>query len=289
MNKQNGTALITALFIMALCAIIATGIYWELRVSIARTRLMQLAFNKSAAFDAAKYWAISELSQSNVQQNLVFPTINISGINVSGVLSDAQGILNINDLLSTHGAQAFLTLVSLVSPNTDPATANQILSQIQLYLTFGKSHLQNYTPALNTIPNHLFITTDLLSMVTDISPELLQNLSPYIIALPEQTNLNINSLNVLMWQIVGAGITASQAQSLVNIIKQLQPLQNINNFLQNPMVSNLTLMNDLFTTQSNYFLLQIQADNGTYHWNQTVVLKKVNKNNQLNISVVYQN
>ena len=289
MNKQNGTALITALFIMALCAIIATGIYWELRVSIARTRLMQLAFNKSAAFDAAKYWAISELSQSNVQQNLVFPTINISGINVSGVLSDAQGILNINDLLSTHGAQAFLTLVSLVSPNTDPATANQILSQIQLYLTFGKSHLQNYTPALNTIPNHLFITTDLLSMVTDISPELLQNLSPYIIALPEQTNLNINSLNVLMWQIVGAGITASQAQSLVNIIKQLQPLKNINNFLQNPMVSNLTLMNDLFTTQSNYFLLQIQADNGTYHWNQTVVLKKVNKNNQLNISVVYQN
>jgi general secretion pathway protein K len=271
-NSQSGSAIITALFIMALVTIMAVAMTTRLQIDIHRTQLL-LNFNK-IYFTASgvKYWAIGSLLQNARQSSNdtaaidhlpeYFPTINDNGVLLNGKLSDLQARFNINNMADPSYAKNFMHLLKYVAPTITALTALQIINGIEQHLLRNQSDLNSSVVADNDTSKKLanpFASISELRLIPGVSASLLQQLSPYITALPEVTPININTAPLAILRSLGDGLTEAQANTIINARQTKNGFKSIEEFTADPAFSNLNIPNQLITVTSNYFLAQANA------------------------------
>lgn len=294
-HKQQGAALITALFIMAITAILATAMALSLHLLIYNTDLVQNSDRAHLDLQGVEFWARAQILQFHKQLALLssqnkphflthFGPRQFENATVSGVIEDEQGRYNINNLGQKANAQGFVVLLKTVIPDLTTSQAMQLTYNI--YNKFQKTPVINGRHIGFTLPGEL-------SEVPGFNGVINQKLQPYITALPvvgtQVLPININTVSapVLMTLLPGK-LTLPQAQQVINCVKLHGRFYNKGNFT-NQCVKRLGLpsITDI-TTSSLYYKLRAQASIGWAQDLRTHLIEVVQGNkHQLETRLVY--
>lgn len=271
-TKKQGSALITALFIMTLIAIVATAITTRLYTDIYRTQRMEQSDRLYLASQAVTFWAMDRIMDKS-QKLISFGSLGkvleypeklqtiYPNVKISGVLYDLQARFNLNNLKKTSYQAMFYGLLEQKTPNLEAqnrkllldATINWVNGSvsegtvqhnewIDRYLKQTPIYYPGYQPMQNVSEFRL---------VYGVNAEIYQALSPFLTALPEETALNLNTASKELIRTLGNGLNDSDAQELLELrgIKGFSDLTKINPFLTKHNIS----ANEI-TLESNYYL-----------------------------------
>jgi len=148
---QRGTAIFSALLIVAIASTIATSLVVRQRIDIKRTQQMLSSEQAYRHAQGAIYWAkgivqniklkSDEEDQDNAQTQQQFPlqlpsTILSSrrGV-VAAQLDNLKDLFNINSLRNEDGVGKFVELLKKISPNYSDEQALQLAQTIQAWIT----------------------------------------------------------------------------------------------------------------------------------------------------------
>ncbi|WP_298624193.1 type II secretion system minor pseudopilin GspK [uncultured Legionella sp.] len=269
-NKSQGGALLTALFIMTLVAIVATAMSTRLQLDIYRTRLIIQHDKLYLASQAVTFWSLSELNnsknkftKSNAQGMVASYPRNMDSIynqvNLSGELYDLQSRFNLNNLVEKKYTLPFINLIGNVYPDANNKDKINIVEALKNWLmtydlSRGKDSYTSYYHAQNPPynPSHQLIkSTSELRLIKDISATFYLAMQPYITALPETTAININTAPKKILMSLGNGLKESKADELIMARGEngIADLKDINELIQK-----IDLPTEQITLESNYFL-----------------------------------
>ena len=128
------------------------------------------------------------------------PPLAVEGGQVTGLITDAQGLFNINNLVrgnepSKSDVGVFRQLLQSLSldPNLTDAVVDWIdnNSTVQPYGAEDLDYLQMKTPY--RAANQPMQSVDELRLVRGFTPEIVEKLRPWITALPQPTEINVNT------------------------------------------------------------------------------------------------
>ncbi|MBI2785154.1 MAG: type II secretion system minor pseudopilin GspK [Legionella longbeachae] len=211
-KNRNGSALLTALFIMTLVAIVATAMSTKVQLDIYRTKLILTHDKLYLASQAVTFWAMSQLSdkknkliKTNKQGMVSQYPRNMERVAntviLSGALYDLQARFNLNNLSNKKAMIGFVNLIGSINPNVVESEKMKLASALNNWisnydLALGKDNYLSYYLSLKPPyhPSHQMMTSaSELRLVKDISSSLYLELEPYITALPETSAININT------------------------------------------------------------------------------------------------
>lgn len=268
----KGSALITALFIMALIAAAATALIYEQQLTIANA---EQSFNYSQALQYSQLitdWAVDTLEQNLLHPStapadtipVYYPTTEIPGGQYRGVLLDMQAKFNLNNLRSPTTIAGFVNMIKIVLPNLeDPeGIAKAISNYLSPAGTYDDSYDQAYQKAgLSYSPPHRpMLDATELRKVAGVTHSIYQALIPYVTALPKSgTALNINTASLQDLTSVGTGISLETAKAIANG----RPYKNNEDIATNPTLQNHQLNEtSLLTASSNFFVARSLVETG---------------------------
>lgn len=233
-DKSKGAALVVALLITALVTILAVEISWRFNLAASRNGNRWFGMQARAYLEAVEDFArvvltldmeegeVDNLSEIWAQEQPPFPTDE--GY-VGGRIEDAQGRLNLNLLQEkvekpknggiptewskryTASQRRFIRLLQTVEFEEigvlDQSQAEAITEALIDWIDadsevsgFGGAEGDHYSrlePPI-TIPNREMISVSELSLVNGMFPQLYEAILPYIIALPADVGMNINTM-----------------------------------------------------------------------------------------------
>lgn len=218
-RKQSGMALLMAMLVVTIAAVTAVALSSEQSFSIRLTGNLQQ--NNTALMYAtgledyarlflhkdAKNSKTDHLEEDWAQE---IPVLPIEGGFLAGTLSDASARINLNSVLGSE--QAAKTLVQLcqqleISGDFVPALKDWIDENQISDATDGAE--DDYYTSLD-IPyrtaNRFMTDASELRLIKGVDAELYNTLRPYIVALPEKTLLNINTIEKEVFAAMDLGI-----------------------------------------------------------------------------------
>lgn len=292
MNKQHGSALLSALFIMTLVAIATTTLTLQLKTSIEQTRLVASTTQFQREFIAIRYWAMDALTHKKTKHlgrkpgetTLKTSRIRINGlphIEFSSELIDLNARLNLNNLTNSNTKTTFYQLAQhlleeKVGKKSYPLT--QAISQ------WVKAYKPGDAEDSNTLYAHLpMVSLSELKSIPKVDPKLIEPFMPYITALPPPTKININTVSeeVLMAMAKKDADTVKHMDDLISIrgedgLVSLAPIKDL--------LRKLQIDPKLLITESEYFLNVGHAKTKTQQITLYSLLRRV-KNNDKSYSV----
>lgn len=330
--SQKGSALLMALFITAISTIITMGLIERQRIDIHRSELM-LSSNQTYLYtQGAVVWAKHFLStdiypnannnSSNAESDttsnntttapanrankiikwpVVMPTQKLpDGSTVNAMIMDAQGFYNINNVQDESEQAYFIRLLKIILPSGAQQNVPDILNALLEWVSqqgqgsninleeYYMSHLPPYKAAHN-----LFTTISEIRLIKGVTPQIYNLISPYLIALPEKTSVNVNSATgpVLMAlsPSTDTNYNPQLAQQLIALRDQNGGFTNVNDFTAAPLVKQLNINTKALTTTSNYFLLRVDVNYNNARMTLFALLKrKLDANNKPSVTILWQ-
>jgi len=301
--KAEGSALISALFIMTLVAIAATAMSTRLQLDIYRTRMTIVHDKSYLASQLVAFWAMSTLSHKKEPNTTRDPTGKLMNfpvpfqhaypdVTITGQLTDLQSRFNVNNVQNTSYQPMFFNLlkdtvargtedqyrlilaatVRWVSPYAIGQHRDEFLDH---YITQNPAYLPAYQPMKNISEFRL---------VEGVNARIYQLMSPHVTALPEITPLNINTANKHVLKALGHGLTENDVNELLKArdkegIKTLQAL--------NPLLQRLDIAADQITLESHYFASVAHVSTPDQELTNTTVFKRTeNKKGKVTITIL---
>lgn len=302
-QKVQGSALLTALFIMTLVAIVATAMSTRLQLDIYRTRLVITQDKLYLASQAVTFWALNEL----INKNNRFTKINklnmvaqypknmeriYNQVQLSGGLYDLQAGFNLNNLIEKKSIPTFMHLINQVySKATGQERANIALGVKHWLLTYAPGRGEDiYTSYYLSqkppyYPSHQLIKSKSeFRLIKDVSAPVYLSLDPFITALPESTSININTAPKQVLMSLGDGLSGAQANELITARKDsgITDLKEINELLKK-----LNIPTDQITLESQYYLSVAYAKSDEFNLVVYSLLKRSrDRKGKLSVSVI---
>lgn len=304
MRRQQGSALVIALVIMAIATILATSLMWRTHLDMRRVTVQLHGQQATQYLLGAESWTkallredsseVDHLQEAWAQQALLLPIEGNTGY-IEGRLSDLQGKFNVNNLVDNNatgdqGAQEnqfvradwledFKRLLDLLG--LDPVIANATVDWLDRDIRptgfegaeddYYLSQPQPYRTA-----NREITSISELRMVKGMTPEQFTRLEPFITALPtggEPTTININTAPAEVLAAIGGEITAADAAEIVQVRAQ--------NPFKDAADMNQRLPNNLFGDSANHigvstshFLLRSTSGVGSVEITMYSVLRR---------------
>jgi general secretion pathway protein K len=301
LRNQKGAAIIVALFVVALVAAAATIMIERLRTDTRRT---ELTLNANAAYLYAQgsvAWAIDTLNNdwTHQQPNTVIdktpitsPVDHQNEAVIQSIISDAQGYFNINNLTDPNYQINFMRLIMIVAPETSLSDAQNITLATMDWIAQGSKNptLDEYYLKQNPpykAAHQIMLSPSELRLVKGMTPKLYDKLAPYIIALPNATQININNAGIPVLMCLSMTLSQQSAKSLSTAI-QANPFADIQTFMNNDIVKNNPFESSKITTTSNYFLLQTNVKVGDQTLTLYTMLNRVTQGTQAKTVVLWQ-
>lgn len=302
-HKSQGSALLTALFIMTLVAIAATAMSVRVQHDIHRTRLTIDNDKLYLASQAATFWAMSELSAA--KPRLIQPKKNgtvmdlpdnfqriYPGVSIRGGLYDLQSRFNINNLLNRKYQPFVFRLIEKIPNPPEPEQRRRLTMAIYQWispyipgpessntLNYYSSQKPPYYPANQTMKS-----ISELRLVEGINQKNFLDLSKLLTALPEETAININTTPLPLLKTLGNGLTNSQLDKLVTARGEKG---FINRKKLDPLLEKLNIRSDQVTIESKYFLLTVTSKSAdlqaTFY---TVIKRNVDKRGRITVNLI---
>ncbi len=263
-NSQTVSALITALFITAIVATLATVMAFRQAINIRHTQLFTTADRAYLNLQGVEDWAISELivaARSDAPETFpkVMPVISFQGAEISGALQDQLGLFNINVLRDPNFQPQFERLLQIITPNISSEQALKIAQSITAWLTSSNAD-EIYTrenPPYRAAHSRMAHISE-LRLVNGISNQIYLALAPYITALPVSENkININTAPMPVLGSLSAEMSESQAKAVEACRNEHGYFKDVGSFNAECIEkANITLDPGItLTTTSNYFLV----------------------------------
>lgn len=215
---------------------------------------------------------------------------------VSAVLMDAQSLYNLNNLSDENQQSSFVTLLQNILPGTYlqniPAITKAIVDWISPQGQNSNINIEEYY--LNHQPPYQvahkqFTTVGELRIVNGIDAQIYNILSPYLIALPETTPVNINTAPAVVLSSLSNNLTLSQAQALIGLRNNKGGYAQTNDFVSDPAVQKLEINSKNISTTSNYFLLRVDVKFNNVNMTIYCLFKRVvDQDNKIHVSKLWE-
>jgi len=297
LQKQRGVALLMVLIVITTLSALLYPLWQAQRMAMVRAQASQAQLQAWAVLISTQDWVKSALkfdaqqSKTDSLQELwaqPMPPMPFDGGTIGGWLEDAQGRLNVNRLANpdpVQRAQALeqfnrlcqvLTLecpfwsavADWVDSDDIPSTGG---AETATYLSMQ--------PARRAA-NQPIVTVEELQAVQGVSPIILQRLTPYLIALPQDFPVNINTAKMPVMMALAPWMTEDQAK-LVTARQQTSPFESLmqvsellrKNSVQDAEI-NLLVNERQLSVATQHFLLHAQADYGGRRWQAGALIKR---------------
>ncbi len=282
-HRQRGVALITALLIVALAALLASGMLNTQNLSIHRSG--NLIAQEQAWWYAigAENWAGKVLerdARDNQTDSLkedwatALNFLPVDGGFLKGGVTDQQGLFNLNNLAGTSADEAakqldrLLLQIEGVDPFSAPTLARAIADWIDLNdVTDSADAVEDdYYLSLRQLPyraaNRPMSSISELRLIKDVTPEIYRALAPYVTALPTTTSINVNTAPPQLLASLAPELTPD-AMTPVITQRETAPFKDVAEFLAHPAFTGREINAELLSVASDYFQLNVTATVGT--------------------------
>lgn len=231
--RMKGTALITALLVVALASAAAAAMLKQQHLDIRRASNIFNADQAGLYAQSAETWVKKVLlqdKQKNKTDSLadswatLHEPVEIEGGKVLVQVEDLQGRFNLNNLIDKDGKPneaeriRFQHLLSLLELDTD--LVFPILDWIDSDINAGFPGGAEDNEYLRAEPAHRtanapFVSSSELLQVKGIDSAIYERLKPYVSALPGQLAININTAPAMILAASVEGMALPEAEALV--------------------------------------------------------------------------
>lgn len=289
-QRQFGTALITALFVTALTAILATALMVSQRLLIRQTSLVNNADTMYLDLQGVQDWAQTTLTKNVDLLKIKSLQQHFHGTQLTGKIIAQGGLFNINSLAETKNQPRFIKLLRKIIPAMTAQQAGDVTKAISEWVLPSQS--DDYYTQLNPpyrAPHRLIINISELRAVRGVTASIYHALRPYITALPvRQYQVDVNYAPALVLMTLTDTMTLNQAQSLVACRKTHGLFKSVNDYIS-LCAPKLPIDNSSITVDDNYYLVEGTAERGDQQLQLTSLLMKYSQpNNHLATKILWQ-
>lgn len=229
--RQQGVALLAAVLVVALAAVLLAGLLGDGEQSRARTRNTLRAEQTWQLHRGVELWAENVLRRDQEQSPgfdargepwaLPMPPLPVPGGQLSGLLRDASGCFNLNNLV-VDGAERVESIAQferlLLALRLDPALAEAVADWIDsdgTPRTQGAEDLVYLAqrPAYRAANQGMRHPSE-LRLVAGVDDEVYRVLRPHVCAWPAPSEINLNFASPQIWMSLDTAITESVARAL---------------------------------------------------------------------------
>lgn len=300
---NQGAALITALFIMAIVVIIATSLIGRLHIDIERSDLLITSDKCYLAAQRVKYWAMGLLAEKIVILSQPFDPIQEGDLIVQGEIVDAQGLFNLNnmydkididpvDIIKVKTSKRhFMVLLKTLIPTMENVEAEQLVNALTYWLshTVTDQNIEESYLKTGYRVSHLAMSSPSeLRLIQGFSASIYNALAPFIIVLPKHTPVNINSASVPVLMSIGNGLSKEQAEQIIQIRNNLQGFKSLAEFNENEDIKKMNILEKDITVTSQYFLVRAHVVKNKQELTVYYLLERVEKDSVPQINIVWQ-
>ena len=273
-RQQRGLALITAVLVVAIVATVATTLalgeqVWFRQAQNMTDRAQAISLRQGALNYAAILLARDDASVDHLDELWAkpLPPLPVEGGMIAFVVSDAQGLFNLNNLVRT-GAPSVADIAMfqrlLTSQGLDPGLSEALRDWLDPdSTTQGGAEDAEYLslPQPYRTANQLLQSVDELRLVKGFSAKAVEKLRPYVIALPVATTVNINTAPD---QVLAALCTNLSAAALKPLIdgRVTQPFKSPGEFTVRLPSCTPVPATSLYGINTGYFLVTIDIRYG---------------------------
>ena len=278
MHRQQGVAIIMAVLISALVAAMAFLLAGRQRLWLFQLENQQdriaAAHVSIGAINLARL-TIRDDGRNNRYDHLAepwntpIPAIKVEEGKVAGVLLEAQGRFNINNLIKNQqiDSQQQAALGRLLERQ---GLSAGLADDIGQFLT---QRLQS-APSANIDLRSLPVDLAELAGLPSINPERMRQLTPWLVALPEPTPLNVNFVAPELLVALIPDLALSEAQRIL-AVRTTQPFESVAQFMEKvPSARRRDFERWAWTVQSDYFYIYTEAWYGRAYLRYQALLKR---------------
>ncbi|MDP1601682.1 MAG: type II secretion system minor pseudopilin GspK [Legionella sp.] len=301
--SMQGSALVTALFIMTLVAIAATAMSTRLQLDIYRTRLTILSDKLYLASQGVSFWTMGILSdkknhfhQSDGRTKVAdFPNqfkAIYPDLLIQGSVYDLQARFNLNNLSDKKYYAFFLKLLKSSIPGMNAASRNNIASATRQWISpyspeNGGDKLLIYYLKQNPPYYPSQQAMESLSefrLVRGVDAKTWQLLNDYLTVLPEVTPININTAPKNIIMSLGNGLNENQTKEIMDARGKDA---TANQKAIRALLQKFAIQDNQVTFESNYFMsiAVVKGDDLTLI-NYSIFKRRKDKNGKISVSLL---
>ena len=278
MHKQRGVALITALLVVALATIAAVAMATRQQLDIRRTASLLHGEQAYSYVLGAESWAqvvlARDLRESGIDTleedwSTQPPVSFVEGGSIFGRIIDLQGRFNLNSLVAggvpdNDAIERFKRLLRVLE--LDEMLADPLVDWIdgdidvrfpdgaedETYLLLETSYRAGNQPLADISE---------LRLVKGYSAEVIEQLRPFIVALPEPTAINVNTATAEVLSTLAEDLSLADAEALVDARGE-EGFESVDSFLQDPTLNAKDVAAASLSVTSQWFLMVSEANIG---------------------------
>lgn len=292
-GSQQGVALVMVILIVSLASILAAGMLSAQNLAIHRASNI-IAVEQAWWYGAAtESWVaqilkrdLQESQSDNLLEAWAFPVafLPIDNGFISGGLSDMQGRLNLNDLISgvptgdIEGdirAEELLRLLQALI-ETDEAVRDELLDPEAVIQALRDWLDEDISPRVPNgaeddyylglerpyrSANRLLESTSELMAVRGITPAIYRALLPHVSALPPGTPVNVNTASEYVLAAVIPELPLADARQII-ALRDETPFETLEEFLQSDPMAGRQVDDTRLSVSSSYFQLHANVTVG---------------------------
>lgn len=287
-TRVKGVALLTAMLITALTGSLAAGLAWDNALDVRRTTVLLFHEQGQQVALGAESWIRNILRDDGIDSQTdhlgelwasELPGLPVDNGSVQGAVTgnivDLQGRFNVNNLVDQYGQvdqeilQQFQRLLQILG--LDPRFAGLTADWIDLDQNAGfpdgaeDSIYTGLIPPYRTFNRHIVNVSELAAL-EGMDKASFDLLLPHITALPDRTQINVNTATAAVLRSLDANLDDSTVESLLADREGggfADYVQTFSTLLTNP------AMFDQITDSSSYFqlkaIVQIDTVRVTYY------------------------
>ena len=277
-SRQHGLALITAMLVVAIAATTAAYLALDQQIWVRQAQNLSDRAPAEVVRAGAQEWAITLLakdakdsSSDDLTENWAkaLPPLAVEGGQVTGRIRDTQGLFNLNNLVRGGNPsppdigtfQHLLQSLALDANLTD-AVIDWIDADSNARAAGAEDidYLQMKTPY--RAANQPLQSVEELRLVRGFTPEIVDKLRPWIAALPQPTEINVNTapkevLSALFYTLPASAIeTLVSERPYTDQAKLAGKLQEL--------AAGTTLPQAFYGIKSSYFEVEVATLFGRY-------------------------
>ena len=208
-SRQRGMALITAMLVVAIAVTTASYISLDQQIWLRQAENLTDRAQAEVVRAGVLDWTVTMLTKDaresnsdNLTENWAktLPPLPVEGGQITGQISDAQARFNINNLVRNNAPSApdigtFQNLLKslAIDPNITDAAIDWIDADgdARPYGAEDIEYLQLEIPY--RAANQPLQSIEELRLIRGITPEIFEKLQPWVTALPQPTEINVNT------------------------------------------------------------------------------------------------
>lgn len=268
-KRQQGVAIVLALFIVALVVVMAYAMMSRLSRDTRRTELILRTAQADLYAQGSVIWAIDTLrtNAENKKPNQLIDVVPIQSpankeniYKIQSTIYDMQGRFNLNKLDNADAQARFAHLLHLLQPKITEQQGQEIGRAVADWVVPGKAQ-NTYAEYYANLPipyraaHKPMVSPSELRLVKGVSPEIYQALLPYITALPASALLNVQTADAPVLAALAPSMTLDTGR-IIEQQRRQKPFVSLEAFTNMDVIKNNQIKADSVTVTSNYFLVE---------------------------------